>query len=682
MLRVRSIPLLGISVALLGPAGALADPLTPAEVVRTTLDKSPRVQLALAQVDERAGQLKSSSGIFDGVVFFNSQVDFIRQALVGEVLKDEKKRRIQLELVDRFFTQAANSINAMLEGGDIDESSLLFIETGQRNLNGCSPTQTTVKIDLGPDLEGNDQGTVFLCLNAAENFGTVQAIGIDLANQGTISTDGLRTLYLFARLAGLVGPLEQFRAETIALLNDQGRIALRIVRQVAEAARFARRRLGDLPQEQEQIDFQTQLGYRHRFRNGLGLTPTLELRATEDNFAGKPFIVQLGDSTRANLFTATARLALDVPLGKNRGRAAVEAPEVAARLNFEATRSLAVQTGFDQALEALLAYWRVVADSERVLALQGSVELARKIDEAVGELIRAQEMPRVERDRSQARVAEAESQLAAARQQLAVSRLELGRVMGVGPEAVRDLEVDGLDEAAAWLQSDPPEVETLLAAARSRRADLAATEKFVSANRALERASRINLRPEVTLALNVSYSGLEESFEERFYDVEGFWKAASGKVAGPSYGFALRFSVPFGNHQARGKLVQAESNAMRAEIERSDLARTIEIRVRETAAAWSRAKDELEGRRRQVEQQGQVVEQSLERMKAGDLSVLDLLQTETQLLQAKLGWIEAARAVLEQAVRARYEAGMLLEGGAEGDPRTLRLAGEAVVASR
>ncbi len=671
--QLRRILGLGL-LALLPLSSAWAGVLTADQAVSMALDRSPKVRLALAQVAERAAQLEASSGVFDGVVFFNSQVDYVRQALVGEVLKDERKRRIQLELVERFFTKAAESINAMLEGGDIDETSLLFIETAQRNLNGCSPTQTTVKIDLGPDLEGNDQGTVFLCLNAAENFGSVRAIGLDLANQGTISTDGLRTLYLFARLAGLMGPLEQFRAETVALLNDQGRIALRIVRQVAEAARFARRRLGDLPQEQEQIDFQTQLGYRHRFRNGLGLTPSLELRATEENFAGKPFVVQLGDSTRANLFTATARIALDVPLGKNRGQAAVTAPERAARYNYEAARQLALQTGSDQALETLQAYWRVAADRDRVTALEGSVELAQRIDQAVQDLIQAQELPRVERERSRARVAEAQGQLASARQQLVTSRLELARVMGVGPEGIADADFDSLASGAPWLNIAVPEVEGWVTLAKQRRRDLLASEQFVLANRTLEQASRINLRPEVTLALNISYSGLEESFEERFYDLEGFWKAASGKVAGPSYGVALRFSVPFGNHQARGKLVQSESNTLRAEIERTDLERTIELRAREAVAAWQRARSEMESRAQQLEQQRLVVEQSLEQLKAGDLSVLDLLQVESQYLQARLGWIEAARVVLDQVTRARYEVGVLLDGGEDGDPRTLRLA--------
>lgn len=666
---------LGLAVLSLVPlAGAKAERLSPDSVVQITLERSSKVRLALEQVRERAAQLEASSGIFDGVIFFNSQVDFVRQALVGEVLKDERKRRIQLELVDRFFTRAAESINAMLEGGDIDETSLLFIDTAQRNLNGCSPTQTTVKIDLGPDLEGNDQGTVFLCLNAAENFGSIQALGLDLANQGAISTDGLRTLYLFARLAGLVGPLEQFRAETVALLNDQGRIALRTVRQVAEAARFARRRLGDLPQEQEQIDFQTQLGYRQRFRNGLGFTPTLELRGTEDNFAGKPFVVQLGDSTRANLFTATARITLDVPLGRNRGREAVEAPERAARFNYEAAKLLAIQTGSDQALEALLAYWRVLADRERVAALEESRELAGKIDQAVEELIAAQELPRVERERSQARVAEAESRVAAARQQLASSLVGLARVMGVGPEEISESSLSSLHDFTSWLSLEVPDENAWVVMAKEKRSDLRATEQFVAANRTLEQASRINLRPEVTLALNVSYSGLEESFEERFYDLEGYWKAASGKVAGPSYGVVLRFAVPFGNHQARGKLVQAESNRIQAEIERADLERTTELRVREAIASWRRARGELENRVRQLEQQRQVVEQSLQQLKAGDLSVLDLLQVETQYLEARLGWVEAARVLLEQVTRSHYEAGVLLSASGGNDPRSFRLA--------
>jgi outer membrane protein TolC len=672
--RLRlALPLAG-GVLLAASAGAQS--LSAADAVRETLARDPKVSLALAQVDERSGQYREFSGTFDGVAFVDTKLDVTRQGLAGEVLKEERKRRIQLELVDRFFSNAAESINAFLADGDVDETSLLFLDTAQRNLNKCSPTQTTVVIDLGTDIAGVEEGSVFLCLDSSEDFGTVRAIGLGLPGGGSISTESLRTLYFFSRLRGLTGPLEDFRRETTALLNDQGRIALRIVRQVAESARFARARLGGLPEEQELVDFSTQVGYRHRMRNGIGVTPTLELKATEENFAGKLRIVQFGDSTKANLFTATARVAVDFPLGRNRGKATVRASELAAESNLRAARALAVQTASDQALETLKAYWEVAAAQERVAVLEHSVRLKEEIDVAVGDLIEGEEMPGVERHRSSAQLAQARGQVASARQQLASARAELARAIGLegSVSGVDGLVVEPLAAYVGAADLAPADVAALLERALARRADLVANGSFVEANRILERAARTNLRPDVTLALNFSYAGLEESFEDRYYDLEGFWKAASGKVAGPSYGVALRFTVPVGNHEARGRLIQAGANVESAQIQEADLKRTVELRVHEAVASLDRIRAELEARRATLDNQQLSVDANLERLKAGDLSVLDALNTEDKLTEAKLGWIEAMRAYLELESRLRFETNTLLvDGGFEADPRSLAL---------
>lgn len=690
-MRLRlALPLAG-GVWLAAAAAGGARTLTAADAVRETLARDPQVAQALAQVAERRGQNLELTGAFDGVAFVDSTVDYTRQALAGEVLKDERKRRIQLDLVDRFFTNTALDLESILRGENAlnDTNSLFFGQTDQRQGGNCGVSQTEVRIDLGVDIEGEQQGEVFLCLDTVNDFGSVRAIGTTLqcsdeckadpecANQCEVSVDSLRTLLFFANLEGLNTPLETLAHESRSLLEDQARIALRLVRLVAEGARYARARLGGLPDEHELIDFSTQLGYRRRLRSGIGITPALELRATEENFAGKLRIVAFGDATNSNLFTATARVSVDLPLGKNRGLAAVRAPELASAENLRAARALAVQTASDQALETLRAYWELAAAGERVAALERSLKVKTEIDEAVGALIDGQELPAVERARSSAQVAQVRSQLAGARQQLVTARAELARAIGLEgePATVEGLQAEALAGYATLAAPvDPAAASALVETAISRRADVFANERFVEANRILEKAARLNLKPEVTLAVNFSYSGLEESFEERYYDLEGFWKAASGKLAGPSYGVALRFTVPVGNHEARGRLVQAESKTTTADIQYVDLKRTIANRVHELTAAVDRARREVDARREALDHQQQLIDSSLEQLKFGDISVIDTLTTEDQLNEATLAWIEATRAWLELESRLRFETNTLLvDGGFDADPRSLAL---------
>src|SRR5690606_20151558 len=129
---------------------------------------------ALAQVAERRGQNLEFTGSFDGVAFLDSKVDYQRQALAGEVLKDERKRRIQLDLVDRFFSNAARDLELRLNEQNAlsDVNSLLFGRSEERQGGNCGVSQTEVRIDLGVDIEGNPQGEVFLCLDTANDFGS------------------------------------------------------------------------------------------------------------------------------------------------------------------------------------------------------------------------------------------------------------------------------------------------------------------------------------------------------------------------------------------------------------------------------------------------------------------------------------------------------------------------------
>jgi outer membrane protein TolC len=681
----------GVVLAVAAPGGA--QEISPADAVRETLARDPELQIALAQVAEREGQYLEFTGPFDPVAFADSTLDYQRQDLAGEVLKEEKKRRIQLELVDRFFSNAAADLERILRGENAlnDENSLFFLDTSQRTNGECGPTQTTIEIDLGLSIDGRNQGKVNLCLDSGNDFGSIRAFAAQIdcpaeceadpdckrrfCNQ--IDLDSLRTLLFFSRLEGLSAPLDTLARESRAILEDQARIALQLVRRVAESARFARIRLGGLPDEHEIYNWSTQLGYRQRLRNGIGITPTLELRALEENFAGKLRIVQFGDVAKSNFFIATARVAVDFPLGRNAGTASVRASELSAEANLQAAQALAVQTASDQALETLRAYWNLAAAEDRVAALERSVGLKRNVDESVGALIEADELPGVERHRSSGQLAQRLSDLAAARQDEETARVELARAMGLPGDAavVAALDAMALESFAALPPAvDPAQSAALVTQAIQRRADAIANDRFVEANDILRRAAKINLRPDVTLALNFSYSGLEESFDERYYDLEGFWKAASGKVAGPSYGLALRFTVPFGNNEARGRLVQAEANVGTAEIQRADLRRIIGVRVHELAAEVDRARREVAAWRVNLDEQQHAVDSSIERLEAGDLSLIDVLTTEDQLTDARLGWIEALRNQLELESRLRFETNTLLsDAGPEADPRSLEL---------
>jgi outer membrane protein TolC len=261
---------------------------------------------------------------------------------------------------------------------------------------------------------------------------------------------------------------------------------------------------------------------------------------------------------------------------------------------------------------------------------------------------------------------------------LHTSRLDLQRAMGLEAKTLEEtpLAADGLQALLPPDLTSAADVEALVARAVDRRGDIRAAAELAEANRILAESARHDLRPEVGLKLNVSFNGLYESFKDRWYDVEGFSRAADGKIAGPSYGGALTFKLPLGNNAARGRLLQAEASTAQAQIDEGDLRRTVRLRLIETSARLDRARQTLLALDDSVRYSRETLDGANERFKAGELSVIDTLTTEEQVTRARLSWIDAARQYLDSLAQMRFEAHALLAGAAEdGDVSRLRFVG-------
>ncbi len=390
----------------------------------------------------------------------------------------------------------------------------------------------------------------------------MRAIGIGLPGGDSISTEGLRTLYFFSRLQGLDRAARGLPARDHRPAQRPGphrpahRAPGRRERplRARPAGRPARRagagRLLD-PGRLSPPDAQRHRRHAHARAQG----DRGELRGQVAHRG------QFGDSTKSNLFTATARVAVDLPLGRNRGKAAVRASELAAESNLRAARALAVQTASDQALETLKAYWEVAAAQERVAMLEHSVAVKerdrrrrrrpdRRRRDAGGRA------PRAAGRRSRRRAA----QLASPASRLASARAELARAIGLEGERRRRRRPDrraarglvarggsglgrrrGAARAGARAAGRPRRQRQLRRGQphpRTGGAHQPAARRHAGAQLLVRRASRRASRSATTTS---RASG----------------RRRSGKVAGPSYGVALRFTVPVGNNEARGRLIQA-----------------------------------------------------------------------------------------------------------------------------
>jgi len=657
MRKLRMIHLL-LVLALVAPAAARADDpvaggptINLSDAVARTLRLQPEIQKAASDVALRRGQLTEASGLFDSVFTASSQAQLGREALTGQPWRDERDRRIKLVLSADYIYRAADEVEA---------------GTGARAgqaVNQCPDyiTETFLVIDKTT----TQQNLPFPTIVCLDRFGNVVGIVNPIAIQG--------------------------RDQALQIAQTLYTKALELYEQFAK--------IGEIPGTQ--LNYRFDLGLKHQtnFRNGSQLSLNFSLRGTELDFVGKPARFDCGpffffdpnvqgdpprdfnssdcgDSPQINSFTSRIGFTYLVPLGKKRGRASAQASELAAQANLKAAWLALAHTAAERSLETINAYWDAAAARDRLRYLQGSSQIQQRLVGATHDLISGGEKAESELSKAQARAAQVDAGVAAAREELVKARVALVAAMGTSASSLAEapLPAEALDSVAAANALDPA---PWIRDGMTSRYDIQAAAEEVHAAQILERAAKVDLGGRVDLTMGMYYSGLYESWDKPFYRGDALWQATQGGLAGPSWTVALKFTLPVGNNAARGRLKQATSSLTKNQIQEGDLKRQMRIAVVDVATELGQA---IEAKAQLVEAAKQyeaTLGSSLERFKAGDLSLTDTLLTEEKLTQAHLSVIDVARDIAKLTARLRFESGRLLEGGFEGhefDPARARLA--------
>ncbi len=637
-------------------ASDLAGPrLGLAEAVERAIGNAPDVAQAGAVLFEREGALREAGGLFDSVFTWGNSLDYGREELTPTRRRAERNRRLRFELPAEFLDEVAVSLIQRLP----TDNTMLFSD--------CTGTQTIISV------ESSLPGTpIFICLNTnGEIVGIVDPGG----TFSTASASDLRFLAFLEGVAGLDASIDAISQDYVNFFADLLRILSRQLHITASSLRLQRAWLGGVPFDDESIDFTSDLAYQWRFRRGSALTSTLSLVSSEDNFGGKLREPRYGDSLTPNSFFTTLGLTLDLPLGRGAGISA-DAPERAAAQAASAASHFLEQSASEVSLSTVLAYVDLAAAQERVALLEQSVTRQERILQGTQELVDADQVPAIDLKRSAARLAQTRSDALAARAELSTARLDLQRAMGLEAKTIEvtPLAAETLESLLPDDLSGAGELNALVARALDNRGDVLAASELFTANSILAEAARHDLAPEFGLRFNVSFNGLHESFKDRWYDLEGFYRAADGTIAGPSYGGALTFRLPLGNNSARGRLLQADASTAQARIEQVDLQRDVRLRLIETRGTVEATRATLAALSDSVRFSQETLESSVELFRAGELSVIDSLFTEEQVTQARLGWIDAAQRYLSALAQLRFEADGLLAGPVEeGDLSQLRL---------
>lgn len=618
-----------------------------AEAVDLTMRHAPGIWLARESVESQRGVVQAATGFFDASFRFQPVISYTQTELVQTEIQREIDSREALELIRDSFAQLRDEMQEELD----------------RN-----PTEILV-LDC-PELFTPDAGTSRFILDTPDG-----RIVFECTANDNLRVRILRQIRLLLRD---FPPPE----ETVDLLNDilyQQRQVIETLRDfgatTSEEFRIARIDVGDLPRDQRRQRAVFTLALNKPFRNGMSIRPEIMLEGTSDNFVGKEEEAKFGGKGTENLYNATYLLNLQIPLGKGLGRRTAAAAEQSARLSHEASLRSLEHTHSLNALGTSIAYWGLVGSQEELELLRRSAATQRSLEEMGRALVQADEIPRAEIARVQARVSFAEAAVHQAEQALLSSRLSLARAIGLlvdeeGQAPLAGDELPSPKEGVSFLQ----QADQLIAQAPNKRKDLEAARLTQESSRVLLRASQADLRRRFDLLLSAGYRTLHEEKPEQnnLTDLDGWVDAASGRLVGPSARVLLNVDFPIKNNVARGRLTESEAIWRQSVIQSRDLERVIDSSTNDLVGELRAVLDEIGSREQSAGHYRETMQAAVERFRAGEASLIDTILTEERLTFSLIDLVRARTTYATLLTRLKFEAGILLEEGERRLPRSAR----------
>ena len=604
------------------------------EAISKTLSNAPAIALQEQSAESSRGALQQQSGVFDHLLTGSFKAEdgeqFLRESEIGreQTKRDDKnveaqEARIERERHDRGVAEleaiiANPDVNAAITEALGDESFL---------------------VDNFPGLAA-ELGIVDGLLEAGLSEEQVRDIVLDNMRQ--------------------------------SLTNERDELLARENRLFTELAN-----LGEAPTKEEGFEVALSLNYEIPFRNGIKLTPFLDSVFSGQRYVGKPrtnecFLPgedeldtaddipqECGGLGLEDLYSHKAGIRFDFPLLAGRGREETGAFEDAAKLDVEAAL-YALQHTVSQALvQTASAFWRVRGAQEQVAILERSAQRQTDMLDMVQTLVDAEEQPRVELLRSRARSATVRGQLEDAQRALVEARVALASTIGLGVGGMENAPLAGDDfpGVASEAELGGARTDALIGAAPRARADLASARLGSDSGRILLRAAELGLRD--VLDLSVEFGGnavSEESFSE-----------STDRWTGPDGSISLAYSHPFGNNIAEGAYLQRQAQLAQRQIEEGDLERVIKANVVDVMTSLREAASAVQLAGEAVESFQETADAEVQKYRASESTLIDVLLTEEQLVGAEAGLVQARQTYASLLARLWFETGAVIDELPEGD---------------
>jgi len=404
---------------------------------------------------------------------------------------------------------------------------------------------------------------------------------------------------------------------------------------------------GETAQTSNQTTYQA--GLSQRLESGITLNPTVSITRIHDNYT---------NSTDPS--TANVALNVVIPLRKGAGTEVTTAPLKAAAMFLQASRSSFRETQAQAIVKTVSTYWDLVAARQGLeLALQAESR-ADELFAKARKLARADEIPRSDLLKYEVRKVAQESDRLRATLRVNQALQALSQAMN-SPIETLEAPSRGLDafpkaeDARLALLDDPLLVARLLAGSVERRTDIKVAEQQLRAANTLAEAARRNSGTQLDLGFSVGYNGMTEGSSGA-----SILRAFAQPAPGANVGVTLTYTLPGGDFERQGLILQRDAAARQAQTELDALrlrasgeVRTQLDALRSTIAQLGKSSDQ---RRLQTT----IYENEKRSYQAGLSTLLDLFSTESQLTVYQIEWVQAQRNFAQALVLFRFKSANLL----------------------
>lgn len=605
------------------------------EAVRLTLANDPNLLLKKQDVRQQSGVAQELRGAFDAVLNGNLKYSFKEQQVRASRIKSERDKRDQ---ASQTRDDACDSVNT-------NQQTLTELQQAQ----GSEPGSISVPSDPSLDTQLKFLDSL---INSAPTFAEKQAL-------------------LNTRLDFLNAEIAQQQRN---IADAQFACGL---------AGDALTRLGGIPEFEQTAHGEFSLRLDKLLRSGISVAPYINAQYDHDQFRGKhngfsqPLVDEFGNVVKGelgtpvqqfvdfggtnieDLYKITLGFEVNLPLLRGRGAASVAAPERAAERDLEGASLLLKHRASESVLASVTAYWNLLAARQRVDVLRRSVDLQEQLVKITDQLINGDEVPKSERSRALAGQATSQAQLQAGEGDLVSARMALAQAMGLAVESERNAPLaDGpFPPSPDSAQLAALDATQLARAASTRRFDLRAAEAGVDSRVLLAEAARLNARSKLDFKGSAFGTSIGEThLNEAFKD-----------PSRPGASLQLTYEKPFGNNTLLGRKEQADAQLRQKEIAATDLDRTVKIAVVQGLETLIQAVDRLKHAEVAGQYSQETIDGEVEKLKAGESTLVDTILSEQQRTSALLDLISARQQVAVLLAQLRFQTGTMVHEVADGN---------------